>query len=107
MARTRVTCIAPPACPSLRRDPPERALPLLWPSRSNQAPLTCRTGALLLRGEWREAVRAIMAGRADERHEATAARRAYLDRGDVHAALGGIHHNAVAERAILEVRSIW
>ena len=68
--------------------------------------LPCRTGALLLRGEWREAVRAIMAGRADERPEALAARRAYLDRGDVHAALGGIHHNAVAERAILEARSI-
>ena len=44
-----------------------------------------------------------MAGRADERPEALAARRAYLDRGDVHAALGGIHQHAVAERAILEV----
>ena len=76
------------------------------PSSSNLAWLPCRTGALLLRGEWREAVRAIIAGRADERPEALAARRAYLDRGDVHAALGGIHHNAVAERAILEARSI-
>ncbi|KAK9845240.1 hypothetical protein WJX81_000864 [Elliptochloris bilobata] len=63
---------------------------------------THRTGALLLRGEWREAVRAIMAGRASERPEAAEARRAYLDRGDVHAALAGLHRGAVAERAILE-----
>ena len=60
---------------------------------------------LLLRGEWREAVRAIMAGRAGERPEALAARRAYLDHGDVRAALAGIHRSAVAERAILEVRA--
>ncbi len=64
-----------------------------------------RTGVLLLRGEWREAVRAIMAGRAGERPEALAARRAYLDHGDVRAALAGIHRSAVAERAILEVRA--
>ena len=82
----------------------QRTVPCQRPIWQLQLGMPCRTGALLLRGEWREAVRAIMAGRVDERPEALAARLAYLDRGDVNAALAGIHRGAVAERAILGVR---
>lgn len=63
---------------------------------------THEIGRLLLQGKWQDAVRAIMRGRDDERPEWRAARDAYLDKGDIQAALRALPQFMVAERSLLE-----
>jgi tRNA pseudouridine13 synthase len=64
---------------------------------------THRVGVALMRGEWAEAVRHIVAPGPLAWPDVAAAAAAYLDRGDAQAALAGMPPHAVAERAVLGV----
>ena len=62
-----------------------------------------RVGALLFRGEWREAVRCILQPRHNDRPDNVAARRLYLDEGDAIGAAKAMQPYLAAEKAILQV----
>eukprot|EP00775_Hariotina_reticulata_P008044 gene8044-8239_t len=63
---------------------------------------THRIGGALLRGEWAEAVRLIMAGSPNERPLYRAARDLYMEQGDIQGALKGLPTFFVGERAVLQ-----
>ena len=63
----------------------------------------CRVGIALLKGQWEEAVRLIMQPSSHERADSEAAKKLYLDQGDILGALKAIPRHCVAESAILEV----
>ncbi|KAG2486127.1 hypothetical protein HYH03_015221 [Edaphochlamys debaryana] len=58
-------------------------------------------GAALLRGDFERAARLVLTGRPGERADVASARAAFLDGGDVWAALRGLPHFMLGERAIL------
>lgn len=62
---------------------------------------THKVGALLLKGQWEAAARLILAGPKADRPDIAAARAAFLEKGDVKAALRGLPKFLTAERAIL------
>lgn len=64
---------------------------------------TQAVGVALLRGDWKEAVRCIMAPAPHARPEVIEACKAYLDGGDAAAALASMPHYLVGERALLGV----
>lgn len=66
---------------------------------------SCRVGLLLLKGEWKEAVRLIMQPHEGERDDNDRARKAFLDEGDISGALKLMQRHLTAERSILEVSS--
>lgn len=68
-----------PSCTCVQRTQPH--ILSLW-----LLPAT-RVGALLLRGEWQEAVRQIMLPRADARQEVWAASKAYLEGDNIEQAV--------------------
>ena len=79
--------------------------PLGTPTRSGGTCTTsrsCYAGFLLLKGEWKEAVAAIMAAREDEPPHVRRARDSYAA-GDFAAALEQMPRHMVAERCIAEV----
>eukprot|EP00891_Asterochloris_glomerata_P003047 jgi/Astpho2/3047/e_gw1.00051.10.1_t len=63
---------------------------------------THRVGKHLVLGQWEDAVKAIMMPHAGEREDAQAARRLYLDKGDISGALRGMPQFLQAERAVLQ-----
>ena len=63
----------------------------------------CRVGIALLKGQWEEAVRLIMQPSSHERADSEAAKKLYLDQGDILGALKAIPRHCVAESAILQV----
>ena len=66
-----------------------------------------RAGFMLLRGEWPDAVCAILAERAGDRPHVAAARQMWLQGGDAAAAAAAMPRQMVAERAVLQVPSLW
>lgn len=60
---------------------------------------------MLLKGEWKEAVRLIMQPHEGERDDNDRARKAYLEEGDISGALKLMQRHLTAERSILEVSS--
>ena len=64
----------------------------------------CRVGQVLLRGQWREAVRLLLTPRADcGRPDQAEACRLYLEKGDVEGALRKMPRFLVTEPALLQV----
>ena len=63
----------------------------------------CSVGRELIRGNWEAAVQLIMAGHEGEREDSAAARRLFLEAGDVAGALKQMPRHQTVERAILEV----
>ena len=77
----------------------------LWVThKARQRWLQCRVGIALLKGQWEEAVRLIMQPSSHERADSQAAKKLYLEQGDIPGALKAIPRHCVAESAILEVR---
>ena len=82
-----------------------------WPSdsenclgRMHLTKPSCPAGFMLLRGEWKAAVSAILASRPGEPAEVSAARQLFLESGDASAAAAAMPRHMVAERSILQVR---
>ena len=67
-----------------------------------QANCTCSVGRELIKGNWKEAVRLLMSGHEGERADSAAARKLFLEDGDIAGALKQMPRHLTVERAILE-----
>ena len=63
---------------------------------------TCSVGRELIKGNWKEAVRLLMSGHEGERADSAAARKLFLEDGDIAGALKQMPRHLTVERAILE-----